>query len=205
MFGRATGPVVDDFIENYGIAIMNADGSDLRQVTQLTPPYLGEDLNPQWSPDGRRIVFERRNVRGAEPVDGIALWIVDLRTGREHRVTPWELEAGDTPDWSPNGQWILFHDNGSGNPDVATNLFKIRPSGRGLTQITFEPAGGQIYLGASWSADGRFIVTGRRPETGGVNADIFILRRDGSDIRPLTQTQLYDSYPDWGPLPRRHR
>jgi Tol biopolymer transport system component len=204
VFTRVSGPLDEnDIIDQAALFTMNADGTDQTQITQLTTPRLGEDLNPQWSPDGRRIVFERFNVRGAEPDPGKALWIVDLRTGREHRVTPYELEAGDTPDWSPNGQWILFHDDGFGNPDVSANLYKIRPNGRGLTQLTFETGGTVNYLGASWSPDGRYIVTGRRPATGGVNADIFVLDRNGNEVSQLTRTDLYDSYPDWGPVPRR--
>jgi Tol biopolymer transport system component len=90
---------------------MNDDGSNLRQITQEAHPALGEDTDPQWSPDGRSIVFQRFNVRTALPVDGIALWIVNLRNGRERQLTPFDLRAGDTPDWSTDGKRILFHSN----------------------------------------------------------------------------------------------
>jgi TolB protein len=87
-FSRASGPVVNDLIENVGIYLMNADGSGVRQLTQTVRPSPGEDSDPQWSPDGRRIVFQRSNVRSATPTDGVALWIIDLASRREHRVTP---------------------------------------------------------------------------------------------------------------------
>ena len=45
------------------------------------------------------------------------------------------------------------------------------------------------------------ITVGRRPATGGTNADVFVMRADGRNIRQVTTTVLYDSYPDWGPGP----
>jgi TolB protein len=200
-FTRASGPVVDDLIENVGIFIMNADGSGIRQVTQKVRPSLGEDSDPQWSPDGRKIVFQRRNVRTAAPADGVALWIVELASRREHQVTPDALRAGDTPDWSPDGRRILFHDNLDSPPHVSANLYTIRPDGTGLRQLTFAEGGTVNYLGSSYSPDGRKITVGRRPETGGVNADVMVMNADGTHIRNVTRTDLYDSYPDWGPVP----
>ena len=197
-FTRASGPVVNDLIENVGIYTMKSDGSHIHQVTQRTGPSQGEDTDPQFSPDGTEIVFQRRNVRDALPADGIALWIVDLTTGAEHRVTPFRLRAGDTPDWSPNGKRILFHSNNDGSEDVSANLYTIRPNGRGLRQLTFATGGTVNYLGSSYSPDGKWITVGRRPETGGVNADVMVMRSDGKAIRRVTHTDLYDSYPDWG-------
>jgi len=204
-FSRASGPVVDDLIENVGIYVMAADGSRVRPVTQLARPSQGEDTDPQWSPDGRTIVFERGNVRDALPADGIALWTVDLRSGRERRITPFPLRGGDTPDWSPDGRRILFHSNENGPPEISANLYTVRPDGTGLRQLTFATGGTVNYLGSSYSPDGRQITVGRRPETGGTNADILVMRVDGTHVRYVTRTQLYDSYPDWGPAPTHRR
>lgn len=198
-FTRASGPVVGDLIENLGIYVMNADGSGVHQITQKEEPALGEDSDPQWSPDGRTIVFQRFNVRGSLPEDGVALWTVNPINEREHRVTPWDLRAGDTPDWSPDGRRILFHSNVAGPSTVSANLYTIRPNGTGLEQLTFAQDGDPQYLGSSYSPDGTMITFGRRPATGGTNADVFVMRVDGTHIRHVTRTVLYDSYPDWGP------
>ncbi|HEY5150810.1 MAG TPA: hypothetical protein VIJ23_13530 [Mycobacterium sp.] len=107
-FRRASGRIQDDLIENQGIFVMNADGSRIRQITEKARPALGEDTDPQWSPEGRQLVFQRNNVRSAIPTDGIALWTITLATGCEKRITPWDLRAGDAPDWSPDGRRILF-------------------------------------------------------------------------------------------------
>ena len=201
-FGRQIGPTIEDLVT--AIYIMNADGSHVRQVTQRVRPATGEDGAPQWSPDGRSLLFQRFNVGGAQPDRGLALWTIDLDTGRERRITPYDLRAGDTPDWSPDGQRILFHSNNDGPPDVSANLYSVRADGTDLRQLTFEAGGVRNVLGSSYSPDGKWIVFGRRPATGGRNADIFIIKVDGSHERPLTQTQLYDSFPDWGPRTHKH-
>ena len=195
-FTRASGPVVDDTIENVGLFVMKDDGSQIQQVTQKVRPSLGEDSDPQWSPNGRAIVFQRRNVRTALPANGIALFVVDLASHRQRRITPWELRAGDTPDWSPDGQRILFHSNVDGPLGVSANLYTVRPDGTGLRQLTFATGGVVQYLGSSYSPDGRMITFGRFPETGGTNADVMIMRADGTHVRRVTHTVLYDSYPD---------
>lgn len=201
-FRRASGPDTDGLAGVVGIYIMNADGSRLRRVTQHSIPGRAEDSDPQWSPDGRQLVFERENVRGTQPEGGLALWTIDLRSGRERRITPYPLRGGDTPDWSPDGKRILFHSNEAGPSDVSANLYTVRADGRDLKQLTFERGGTRNYLGSSYSPDGRFITVGRRPATGGTAADVYIMRADGTGIRPVTRTVLYDSYPDWGPKVR---
>jgi Tol biopolymer transport system component len=203
-FSRASGPVKDDLIRRAGIYTMGADGSHVRRITQDALPAQGEDQEPMWSPDGTEILFQRWNVRDARPRDHVALWIVDLASGKERRITPFRLWAGDTPDWSPDGTTILFHDNLEQDGRNA-NLWTVHPDGTHLHQLTFVHDGGVTnYLGSSFSPDGTRIVFGRRPATGGQArnaADVFTIALDGTDERPVTRTRTYDSYPDWGPAP----
>jgi Tol biopolymer transport system component len=204
-FSRGSGPANEDFLlKRMGIYVMRADGTHVRRITQKSLPAQGEDQEPQWSPDGTRILFQRWNVRDARPKGSLALWVVTLATGREHRITPFRLRAGDTPDWSPDGTTILFHDNLEKDTRSA-NLWTVHPDGSHLHQLTFLDDGGVTnYLGSSFSPDGTRIVFGRRPATGGRSlnsADVFTMALDGTDEQPVTRTRAYDSYPDWGPAP----
>jgi len=92
---------VDSFNTNIGIWIVNADGTARRQVTQVTPGSSW-DREPEWSPDGTKLVFVRDDLeRKAE-----AVFTVNVDGTGLFQMTPWELTAGTHPDWSPDGQWI---------------------------------------------------------------------------------------------------
>jgi TolB protein len=174
------------------IYTIRIDGSGERRVT-LPKSETAEDVDPQWSPDGRRIVFVRMNGT-ARPRHGQAIFVVNADGTRLHRVTPWKLRAGDGPDWSPDGKEILFR-----SPETEDflhcNLFTIHPDGTGLRQVTHLAPRTQLYS-ASFSPDGRFITFGQTGVDG--QADVWTMRTDGSAITPLTRSPQWDSAPDWG-------
>ena len=83
--------------EGGGVFTVDADGRDLRRVTQ------GNDLTPSWSPDGDRIAFARA---GAEPDDAETLMVVDAEGGD---ATPLgDGLRGVAPAWSSDGRRITF-------------------------------------------------------------------------------------------------
>ena len=82
----------------FGIYSMRADGSDVRVV------FDGEleEMLPDASPDGRRVVFVRaRSTRRGEPV---SIWIVD-RDGRDARQL---VANGSDPTFSRDGTEVFF-------------------------------------------------------------------------------------------------
>src|SRR5204862_8377 len=82
---------------------VNADGTGLHQVTQRVPG-TSWDFGPQWSPDRSKLVFYRADFNAK----GDAVFTADADGSGEFQVTPWDLGAGNGPDWSPDGQWLLF-------------------------------------------------------------------------------------------------
>ena len=177
------------------ICVMNADGSDVRQLPQSPGVGVG-DSAPAWSPDGRRIAFQR--VQG----DRDAVFVMNADGSGPRRVSPWALRAGQ-PDWSPDGGRILFYSNWGGPTSVSANLYAISPKGAGLKQLTHARGGKVQHLSATFSPDGKSIAFGRTPGTGKEgNADIFTMRADGTRVRNVTRSPSWDSGVDWGPRPR---
>ena len=105
-FVRAFGKIRNDQIAHVGIYRMRIDGSHVRRVT-LPRTRAAEDGDPQWSPDGKRIVFVRHNFT-TKPTEGQAVYVVNADGSGLRRITRFKLRAGDGPDWSPDGSQILF-------------------------------------------------------------------------------------------------
>lgn len=73
----------------FHIGVMNTDGSDERLLTRSAL-----DEGPTWSPNGRVILFSRKDYR----TNRIRLFTIDV-TGYNERELPTPLDASD-PDWS---------------------------------------------------------------------------------------------------------
>ncbi|HEY65455.1 MAG TPA: SH3 domain-containing protein [Caldilineae bacterium] len=75
--------------------IVNADGSGLRKVTTGV-------LDPALSPDGTHVAYARWP--GGPDPEGI--YVRDLTNDNEWRV--WGTHLPRTPDWSPDGRYLVF-------------------------------------------------------------------------------------------------
>ena len=128
-FGKLKQLRGDEWIEVGAIGVMDVDGGNARQLTQLKRPTTSEDSEPVWSPDGRRIAFVRLNST-ARPLDKHAVFVINADGSAARQVTPWKLDAGDHPDWSPDGSRLLFR-SPEGGGFAGTSLYTISVDGRG--------------------------------------------------------------------------
>jgi TolB protein len=177
------------------ICMMNADGSSVHQVRQ-TPPTGVADTAPSWSPDGTRIAFQRTILDSHGTVMRDAVFVMKSDGSRPHRLTPWALRAGQ-PDWSPNGRQILFYANWDGPSTVSANLYTTGLNETGLRQLTHARGGMEQHLSATFSPDGKWIAFSRTKNGG--NADVFVMRPNGTHVRNVTRSAIWDSGVDWGP------
>jgi TolB protein len=179
-------------VVHVGVYRMRVDGSHVRRVT-LPQARNVEDGDPQWSPDGKQIVFVRHHFT-KHSGDRQAVFLVNADGTGLRRLTPFRLRAGDGPDWSPDGSQILFR-----SPETEdfldSDIWTIRPDGTGLRQVTHAGPATKVYS-ASFSPDGTAITVGMT----GIDdqADVYTIGVDGTGLSPVTRTSTWDSAPDWG-------
>jgi Tol biopolymer transport system component len=170
-FRRIIGPKDESSIVE-GIFIVGLDGSDPHQVSnvQKRGALEFEDFGPAFSPDGKRLVFERSRVAD----DHTAVFVQSLDSsitgspedGRQ--ITPWKMNCQDHPEFSPDGNWVLF----SCEPEreyAPSNLYWVNPDGTGLHQLTHEEYADMHYVGSSFSPEFERwgdIVAARHPPMG---------------------------------------
>jgi len=141
-----------------------------------------------WSPDATQIVFSASGGRPAV----LSLFTVDVQGGVVRRLTDCDPSSCSDmdPDWSPDGQLIVF----SRFAWYGASLYTVRPDGSGLTKITSEPS---FATHPRWSPDGH-VIAYMGYDYGSI-ADIYVVAGDGSRRRLLAS----GSVPSWSPDGRR--
>jgi TolB protein len=95
--------------------VMNADGSDNRQITRLG----GANFGPSWTPDGRRIIFSsnHKNPRSRN----FDLFLVNLDGSGLEQVTA-NPDFDGFPMFSPDGKSLVWASNRNQAKFGETNL-----------------------------------------------------------------------------------
>lgn len=168
---------------NWDLYSSNLDGTDVRRITS----HPAADITPVCSPDGKRLAFvsEREGSRD--------VFVSDLDGGNPVRLTT-DAGADIHPFWSADGARILFSSNRENADPNDYDIYEMNGDGTGVKQITKGP---EVDTYASWSPDGRKIVT--RRVVGGDN-EVFLLDADGGNPVNLTNNPAtYDGWPVWSP------
>lgn len=165
------------------VALMNADGSNVRPATS------GNSIKvfPDWLPEGGGILYTAF-VTGKQP----SLFV----TSRSPAVKAGGLLSGVLPDrpkyrgvFSPSGDSLAL----VSSVDGSAELYRVARSGRKLRRLTFSPS---IEVSPTWSPDGRKIafVSDRSG-----SPQIFVMNADGTGKQRLTFQGNYNSSPAWSP------
>jgi TolB protein len=173
------------------------DGTGLRRVT--LPPTrqdLGGDSGPVWSPEGRRLVFERNLPAWGN--DRFRLNAVLATGGIAKPLTQGPFDV--LPNVSPDGKRIAFTRVVASVVAPAISLFTVNARGQRPSQLLE----GGFDLSPAWSPDGTAIAFTRlASDTATIEeAELFLAAADGSNVRPLGSAVKGVS-PAWSPDGRR--
>jgi Tol biopolymer transport system component len=197
------GPFPNDQPSDVSIWEVHPNGDGLHQVTHPVGFQQSEDSQPQWSPDGSRLVFERDFFSRS---GGPEIWTANSTDGGDlQRVSPPGVNGSDHPDWSPDGRWIIFRTENDAPGSV--KVYLAHPDGTGLHPILDVPATKGAFFSYSFSPDGTQMTIGALPGCGpDGRADVYIGRFDSHErltggLTHLTCTDAWESSPRWGTHP----
>jgi Tol biopolymer transport system component len=172
------------------IYIMNADGSNLRLLTDNNPNVRYR--YPALSPDGTMIAFTR------DAAEEHALYVVGIDGNNLRRLSSSTVSVAE-PAWSPDGSKIAY-------------LRGYDTTYGGLANIT--SCGGQIYVidvfsgketnltgsaggvDPAWSPDGTRIAFSSSRDG---NFEIYTMTPQGGEVKRLTNTGGGEADPAWSP------
>ncbi len=168
--------------DHFKLVTIGPDGTGRTQITHGLSA-----LKPDWSPDGRRIVFE------LERADTASIATMSADGSGIRNLTPKGFQG--QPSFSPNGSLIVYErDIDEGNNGV----WLMHSDGSGLRRVTRSPFG-CCDTDPNFSPDGRSITFVRIKREHELQA-LFSVGLDGKRLHQLTpySWEVADKH-DWSP------
>lgn len=148
------------------IWVMNADGTEARQVTKETFRLLN---NPAWMPDGEYFVA-RKHFTSTRSLGAGEIWLYHLSGGEGVQLTKRKNDQQDVnePSVSPDGRYVYFSEDlyGGGffqyNKDPHKQIFAIRRYDRQTGKVETLTGGSGGACRPQVSPDGQWLAFVRR-------------------------------------------
>ncbi|HEU0179219.1 MAG TPA: winged helix-turn-helix domain-containing protein [Blastocatellia bacterium] len=151
-------------------------------MTSLISSTL-DDNGPDYSPDGRKIVF------ASNRTGGFGIWVCDHNGGNPRQLIDRGPYLTGTPRWSPEGKWIAYDSRSNeagrqGNADI----YVISPEGGQPRRLTQELA---ENVAPSWSRDGKWIYFG---STHSGSMQVWKVPADGGQAAQVTRHGGFEGF-----------
>lgn len=140
----------------------------------ITNDPLALDDDPDWSPDGQKIVFTSRPVNDVTNSPNTEIYVINPDGTGKMQLT-FNSEEERATAWSPDGTLILYLCRRAANGTFEVCV--MNADGTGQTRLTFDGR----YLTPTWSPDGQQIVFHKGPEN-----QLRVMQSDGTGQQLLT-------------------
>jgi Tol biopolymer transport system component len=168
-------------VHAHSLWVMNFDGSHRRQITHAGA-YA--DFDPDWSPDGKNIVFRTERGRYDSNNTGAqGIFVVNTTTLRERQIQP--RTGGLFPAWAPNGKRIAF--TGLNPTCCGEVIVTSKPDGRDKRIVKLPTAAGECL---AWSPDSTKLAFCGHEGDG--NWAVWVMNADGSNPHQLTHPRAIE-------------
>jgi Tol biopolymer transport system component len=186
------------------IFVANVDDllAGIAQPTNITNSPAMIDDDPDWSPDGQKIVFTSHPVIDDPRFSNQTELYLMNRDGTGLQRLTFNGDEERAPSWSPDGSRIVYSSRVGGGTNPF-RIFVMNADGSDVHQLTNE--GDAVSdLTASWSPDGQKILYHRRgavtPAFPAPGQQLFMMNADGSDQTQLTFPPGTNNLAHWGVL-----
>jgi len=177
------------------VFVMNYDGSNLKQVTQLIDDFdkgLMGAFGPAMSPDGKLIAFGRHTRNGPHLTGYSDIFMIRADGTGLYNLTHYN-GTNAWHKWSPDGKYIAYISGRWEGTGLKYRFYIMQPNGEGNRALSPPQLDPVAYGAPAWSPDSKWIAFNSEQD-----GYLYAVSIDGKKLNKLTN-QCTGNGPIWSP------